>query len=136
MGRYIPDEVPGHFWAIIDSCSSDRDSLRKQLADLPKEQVLRFCWNYQEAVGQIATLYHELTHFSEDTDEDICSWVVAQGEDAFVKVWDDAEDEITNPKSPYGQIQADPGLLGTALEVYKQRFGEEVPRKTHDRFIE
>lgn len=136
MGRYIPDEVPGHFWDIIDRCGGDRDRLRAILSDLPTHEIHRFCWNFEEAREQIATHYVDFTSFSEDTCRDICSWVVAQGEEAFVKVWDDAEIVVTDPDSPYGQIQRDPGLLDAAMEVYLARVGKAVPAKTHDRFVE
>jgi hypothetical protein len=136
MGRYIPDEVPGHFWDIIDRCGGDKERLREILAEFPQHEAQRFCWNFEEAREQIATLYVDFASFSEDTLRDICSWVVTQGEDAFVTVWDEAEDVVIDPNSPYGQIQRDPGLLGVAMEVYQARFGEPVPAKTHDRFVE
>ena len=136
MGRYIPDEVPGHFWRIIDRCGGDPERLRAILAELPRHEVQRFCWNFEEAREQLATLYGDVASFSEDTVQDICSWVVAQGEEAFVTVWDEAEDVVTDPQSPYGTIQRDPGLLGAAKEVFRARFGEAVPAKPHDRFVE
>lgn len=136
MGRYIPDEVPGHFWDIIGRCGGDKERLREILADLPPHEIQRFCWNFEEAREQIATLYMDFASFSEDTLRDICSWVVTQGEEAFVNVWDDAENVVIDPNSPYGQIQRDPGLLGVAMEVYQTRCGEAVPAKTHDRFVE
>lgn len=136
MGRYIPDEVPGHFWAILDRCGGDEQRLRGILSELPQHEVQRFCWNFEEAVEQIATLYVDFADFSEDSARAMCSWVVTQGEEAFVTVWDDAEDVVTDPASPYGKAQRDPGLLGAALEVYQARFGEAVPAKRHDRFVE
>jgi hypothetical protein len=135
QGRYIPDEIPGDFWRIIDSAGCNSERLTQLLESMDEEDLLRFCWNYEEAVGQIATLYHELTDFSEDTSEDICRWVVAQGEVAFTRVWDNAEDLISSEATPYGRVQADPGLFDSALHCFEARFGKHVPQKTHDRFV-
>lgn len=134
-GRYIPDEIPDDFWQIIGQCEGSPDALKTLLSGMPAEDVLRFCWNYKEAIGQIATLYYDLTGFSEDTVDDICSWVVAQGEDAFTRVWNEAEELITDASSPYGKIQCDPGLLDTAIIYYKAMQNREVPVKNHDRFV-
>lgn len=135
IGRYIPDEIPGDFWRIIDACDGDKERFGSAAEKLSEEDLLRFCWNYQEAIGQIATLYYEMTSFSEDSIEDICSWVVSRGEKIYTKVWDDAEDIITKESSPYGNIQKDPGLLGEALKLYRHRYTKEVPGKKHDRFV-
>ena len=134
-GRYIPDEIPGDFWKIIDASKGDREQFTRVAQELSEENLLRFCWNYQEAVGQIATLYNELTSFSEDSIEDICSWIVSKGESVYIKIWDDAEGIITTESSPYGRIQRDPGLLGEALRLYQNRYAKEVPRKKNDRFV-
>lgn len=135
IGRYIPDEIPKDFWQIIDACNGDKQNFKSAAENLSEDDLLRFCWNYQEAIGQIATLYSEMTSFSEDSIEDLCSWVVSKGEKIYTKIWDNAEDIITNEQSPYGKIQKDPGLLGEALKHYKHLYKKEVPAKKNDRFV-
>ncbi|MDD3875797.1 MAG: hypothetical protein PHT69_04195 [Bacteroidales bacterium] len=134
-GRYIPDEIPGDFWRIIDACEGDKEQFNRVAEKLSEDDLFRFCWNYREASGQIETLYYELTSFSEDSIEDICHWIVSKGQAVYTKVWDDAEDIITTQSTPYGRIQKDPGILGEALKLYRNRYAREVSGKKHDRFV-
>ncbi|MCR6650121.1 MAG: hypothetical protein NVV73_00870 [Cellvibrionaceae bacterium] len=135
VGRYIPDEIPGDFWRIIDACEGKKELFNSVAEKLSEDDLLRFCWNHIEASGQIATLYHELTSFSEDSIEDICNWIVSRGESVYTDIWDDAENVITKGSSPYGQTQKDPGLLGEAMKLFRHRYGKDVPRKRHDKFV-
>lgn len=133
-GRYIPDEIPGDFWKLIAAHQEDANRFVAELKGLSEDDLVRFCWNYEEAVGQIATLYSEMTSFSEDAIENVCRWVVSQGEEAYVKVWDEAEEVIVEGASPYGVKQRDPGLIGEARKQYQERFARDVPKKRDDRF--
>lgn len=135
-GRNIPEEVPQQFWDIIEQANGDSAVLRVELQSMAVEDIIKFYWNYEEAVAQIKPLYYEFGRFSEDSVDEICYWLVAQGSSAYREFWHAPDKAITNESSPYSQLKNDPGLMSEIYEVYEERFHEPLPDKGHVYFVE
>lgn len=135
-GRNIPKEVPQPFWNVIERSNGDPAVLRGELEAMTVEDIVKFYWNYEEAVAQIKPLYHEFSHFSEDSVDEICYWLVAQGASAYKEFWNAPDEAITREESPYSKLRDDPGLVSEIYEVYEERFHESLPDKEHAYFVE
>ena len=128
---YIPDEIPGSFWNIIDASNTKPEKLKKILQTMSEKDILHFYWNYEEAVYQIKPFYYELSELSESSIDEICYWYVAQGKKAYTDLWDNSE-MIEAPENIYITLRSDPGLVSEVLTVYEDRFKKEIPDKTDD----
>lgn len=135
-GRYIPEEIPLAFWQIVEACQASADELRVKLLTMSAEDIIKFYWNYEEAVAQIKPIYDEFSDFSEDSIDEVCYWVVAQGAEAYKTLWDEGDVAIASKGSPFSRLRSDPGLVSEALEVYSERFHQRLPEKDHANFVE
>ena len=135
-GRYIPDEIPKSFWELIDKSDSDSNVLRGLLNDMTAQDIVKFYWNYCEAVEQIKPYYFELCEYSEDSVDELCHWVVAQGEKTYRFLWDEPEEAILNPESDVYGLKSDPGFVSEAIRVYREKENKDLPFKDHEEFVE
>lgn len=133
--RYVPDEIPARFWSLIADVGASPDNLRLLLLTMEKDEVVKFYWNYEEAVAQIKPFYYELTTLSEDNIDEICYWVVAQGEHCYRVLWDDFNNVLSKNQSTYTELRSDPGLVSEVIALYREKYHEEIPDKEHDKFV-
>lgn len=118
-GRYIPDEVPDEFWKVIEEAKQDPERLLAILKRMNRGAIIRFIWNYEEASAHLRAEPHGMNGLSEDSIDELCDWIVAQGKDYYRHIWDHPE-SIPGPKG-------DPGLIREAIREYKRRYGEDIP---------
>lgn len=87
-----------------------------------KEEVFAFAQNFMEAATQLKDdpfLQHVAPDTSEDGMDDIANWVVSQGKEAYMQVWEHPE---TVPK--HIDVGDPANLYYVAESVYKKRFGK------------
>ena len=122
---FSPSEISAWFWDIISNAGSDQQKLRRILARLSREELIRFEDEFSEASAQLRddpfTRYVEGGDASEDAIEDAANLVVSLGRETFELVW-------TDPSlMPTHVDVGDPRILsGVADSVHYDRFGEPI----------
>jgi len=115
-------------WASIEAAGGDRDVLRRILGSKPKSDIILF---HREVQRAWTNLWHEIdtakprlpapwVRLSEDTLEDIFSYVVSQGAAYYDHILTSPEElrlDVTPSEVPF---------LGVPREVFIQHFGEEI----------
>lgn len=134
-GRYIPDEIPEKFWSLIHDAQQDSKKIHDLLLKADRNAIKRFSWNYEEASAQLKPEFDSTESFSEDSIDELCNWIVAQGKDFYRQVWDNPKEMQGYKEDPDSNYKSDPGLYSASLRVYRERFGDELPIKRHDRFV-
>src|ERR1043165_7289595 len=86
------------FWEMIDTSEHQLQRLAEKLEVLPKEQLLKFHVEYNDAKGEVNPFDNEAlgAHLSgscgEDSHEDFADWVVSQGRYFFQQVIENPAD--------------------------------------------
>jgi hypothetical protein len=123
-GSFDPDEISEWFWAIIDDAKGSREALESRLNHLKKDDVTRFQNEFLDAAAQLSDepfLVHLDDDTSEDTMQDVAEWVVSQGKQFYVDVW--------NTPARIASVDVRRGVTysGVADNVFWKRFGTSVP---------
>jgi hypothetical protein len=117
------DHLSEWFWDIVGRANKSPETLEGILRNMSKEEVRRF---QEEFVDASADLRVEpfTTHMikgSEDSVEDVAHWVVSQGRDYFLRIWNNPE------QIPFSVEEGDPSMLySVAPRIYRERFGETL----------
>jgi hypothetical protein len=122
-GSFDPNEISDWFWSIIDDARGSRQAMESRLHHLEKDEITRFQNEFLEAAVQLADepfLVH-LGDISEDTMQDVAEWVVSQGKQFYVDVW--------NSPKRIAEVDIRKGVTysGVAVNVYLERFGTIMP---------
>ena len=95
---YMYDPEPW-FWELLESSDHNLQLLINKLEALPKEQLIEFQLQYEEAKGCVYPLYDPYFGYqaddcslSEDYSDDFSSWVVSQGRAFYEQVRNNPED--------------------------------------------
>ena len=121
------ESIPEEFWQTIAEARSDPDRFREMLKRMSRDEITNFYWTYDEVAGQLKDdIYWDYVdpELSEDGLGELANWVVAQGKDLYSKVYDYPEEMPPQ--------EDDPGLMSEAIDVFKERFGEHIPRNTRE----
>jgi hypothetical protein len=127
--EFTIDSIPNSFWDTIALARQDLERFDALLKQMNRRELIEFDWNYQEAKAQfkweryIDVLLCVMSEVSEDTLDDICDWIVAQGKEYYTQIFNNPElmpTEIDN---------RDPalGILGAIIHEYDERYGESIP---------
>ena len=121
----IADSVPQEFWSTIAAAGGDPERLRVELKGMSREQLVHFCWTYEELAAHLRTERH-LPYVQRDLSEDgiaeLANWVVAQGKSEYRKILD-------TPRLIPGK-KTDPGLLSALIEEFDERYDDDIPPNT------
>ena len=126
-GIYLEDEIPERFWKILQDAKQDPRGLDGVLENLDRTTIEKLAWNYEAAVTALKSIPPAKEDLSEDVLDELCNWIVAQGKDYFMEVWDSPELAIDE--------KLDPGILSAILQHYEDRFGARLPRNETADFI-
>jgi hypothetical protein len=117
------ETVPQSFWTTIEQAGGDNQRFRDLLAEVPRDQLREMYWQYRELAQQLFSEEH-LDHMdpeaSEDTALDIANWVVMQGRDRYLDIYEHPE------KTPYTHQGRGPSFHSIIVYVFRERFGEAV----------
>ena len=82
-------KVPRWFWTVLARTKPNLNRLAEWLIVASKEQIEDFALAYELAAGQVAQYYDgpevDGEQYSEDNTEDLCKWIVSQGEELWQK---------------------------------------------------
>lgn len=111
------------FWDVLAQANNSRDTLRRVLTRLGREEILRFAREFEYAAAELTiepyTRYMEYN--SDDDVEDVAKWVVSQGKQYYERV-------IQNPElTPICFPGGDTMLDGVAQEVFHEKHDEGMP---------
>ena len=117
------DHLSEWFWDIVERANKSPDALEGILRDLSEEEVRRFQEEFVDASAELQgePYTDNMIKGSEDSVEDVAHWVVSQGRDAFLRIWNNPE------QIPFSVEEDDPTILSAvAPRVYRERFGETL----------
>lgn len=143
------EKPPDWFWNLIDAKKPDLQQLERWLLAASREEVEMFAIAYDIAAESVADYWEgpdvDGVQFSEDDTEDLCKWVVSQGQifwesaisgerslvDLARLYWQSERGEIpelpkwtTEVTNPQNQGYQAPEYI--AYAVYEWRFGESL----------
>lgn len=126
MDEWKGDADEDEFWSLVGLARTDQDAFRGKLEALDRRALLRFAWMFEERVRELSGephLRHMPANFSEDSIDDLGTWVVGQGRAYYDEV-------MANPdRLPTNVDFQDPAMFMryTASQVYRSRFGGTLP---------
>lgn len=126
---FTPDDISDEFWDALELARRDRGRFRELLKDMNRGELIRFCWDYQEAAVHLRTttfLKHVDPALSEDGIYEVVMWVVSQGKQYYAEVFNHPE------KMPFEVDSHDPslGIYSEAVSEYRARYGEPIPYRS------
>jgi hypothetical protein len=118
---YKITDISEWFWNIINRSEGKRENLYFILRELTREEVYSFQEDFTNAylplTEPIFTQYMDV-YDSEDGIRDVSYWIVSQGKDFYLKVWDDPKIISTS------HIKKSYTLAGVARDVYEEQGGD------------
>lgn len=110
------------FWKLIDVASSSTLRYRNLLKKMDRQQLIDFYWQFEETAGFLKSPPYrsQLVDVSDDRVDDIATWLVAQGEDAYARV-------LRNPEQMPRTIPKPARVLDDIVREYQRRFHEDIP---------
>ena len=104
---------------VIDAMRSQPDRIDELLENLSQQQMERLYYDYRMATAELYPDYVDEERGLRDEDINVASsWVVAQGKDKYLAVWDNPSllpDPDTVPEIDYS---------GDVALAYHQRYGK------------
>ncbi|MFI5911350.1 hypothetical protein [Dactylosporangium sp. NPDC051541] len=85
-------EIPAWFWLVIDAAGHRLDVLESWLMQQPKDVVVAYGQAYVVAAADLVEGYFadgvlvDAEVWSEDSTEDLCTWIVGQGRELWARV--------------------------------------------------
>ncbi|HEX2570471.1 MAG TPA: hypothetical protein VH877_13015 [Polyangia bacterium] len=118
---WTPEQTPDSFWELIEKAGRDRHKLRELLLPLSRGEL----YDFHVLFGRLASMLmgppYAAPDATEDAEEDIAEWVVAQGKDYYFDVYKNPE------KTPHTLPNKNGiGFVSTVLNVYHHLFGEDL----------
>ena len=117
------DHISDWFWDIVGRANKSQDTLEEILGAMSMEEVRRFQEEFVDASAEIQAepFTDHMIKGSEDSVEDVAHWVVSQGREYFLRIWNNPE------QIPFSVEEADASnLYSVAPKVYYERFGETI----------
>ena len=112
----ILDEIPDWFWQQIDLARADRERFRQAVREMSRDDLIGFAQTYDLAAAEFRAEYyveHVAPGLSEDSIDDIASWIVAQGRDHYVQV-------LCDPRQMPTRVDSFDPALGIPSEVHRE----------------
>jgi hypothetical protein len=115
-----PNEISDTFWNIINRAQKDRSKLKAILLEFDREDLNRFRYQYKEAAYYLTDdrFVKYMLGRSEDDIEDLTEWVVGQGKEYFMDIWNHPEHI-----PPYIPGSRDSHLGNVVFKVWREKFG-------------
>ena len=119
---FDPSSISDWFWGVIFKANKNEELLRTLLLGLTIEEIYQFQEEFLLACNSLkGDIFLEYINDDESEDgiADITRWVVSQGKDYYMSVWENPE------KIPSESDSSTPGILyGIAREVYEEKGGK------------
>lgn len=128
------EKIPKEFWEIIHRAKSYHPNYLPLFEAMDETNIIRFSWNYQEAALQLRGYFESTYDYSEDSLDEFCYWVVAQGEDVYRDLLDKCETSAVANMNSELQYQSDPGIHSAARQAFRHKTNEEIPPKDDNQF--
>lgn len=141
-------KIGQRFWDIISSSSSSLCLLCRTLEQIPKQEVIEYQRQFEEAKSAVNPLYRadfasfvdDGTSCSDDEADDFAAWVVMQGKSffesavndpvqlfAFLKSFQESDDDTTwDEKVDRPEYRGYQRADYVAVPIYRSRFREEL----------
>ena len=119
------DDFSDRFWELLRQAGGDPDHLERILRGVPREVVEEYYHEFNRAVANLwnSGVPDYFGDHSEDTQKEILEHTVGRGKEFYAEV-------LAHPeRAPIGEHINAPAFRGTALVVYHERFGQDIPRR-------
>ena len=114
--------LANEFWKLIDMARSSTLRYRNTLKKMDRQQLIDYYWQYEETAGFLKSPPYtiRLKGMSNDQVDDIATWLVAQGEDAYTRV-------LRDPEQMPRTIPRPVKVLDDVVREYRRRFHDDIP---------
>lgn len=122
---YELGNIPSWFWNIINAGAKDEEKILTVLREQTFERLFEFQYFFEYVAGSLnadAFLKHVSRIVSEDGMEDLTWWVVSQGKEYYLDVWEHPE-KIPH-ESDY--LDLEQSFYGQAENVYEEKTGKDL----------
>lgn len=126
---FSPESIPDEFWEFIAVARQDYQRFRRLVKQMNRSKLIRFCWDFEDAAAQfkddpyINVLLSVRETLSEDTLDDICNWIMTQGNQYYTQVFYNPELTPTD----IDEFEPALGILGKVIGEYDERYDEPIP---------
>ncbi len=102
----------------------NRSQLIQLLTNASRDDLIRFCHEFHEAALQLtdAPYTNYMAGGSEDYIQDMAEWVVSQGKEFFLSIWDHPAELLK-----YQKFDPQSSFTSVAENVFWQKFNEPMP---------
>ncbi len=127
---YLDAAVSEWFWETIKNCKQSRKQFEKFAKNATKEELLQFDREMREVVGfLVEEPFHppdEILH-TENSLEESATWVVSQGYEYFMKVWEEPQMFWSVVEQELEDKREDQSCYGVVVREWLKRFQEHMP---------
>jgi hypothetical protein len=138
-------EIPGWFWTTLDDARPELSRLCTFLEAMAREHLVAFARAYRDAAEAVCDYWDGPEGFSEDDTEDLCNWIVGQGQvvwrraieagpgalESLVRAFEAAEANPDSPGSwktsvPRDEYRGWQSPSGIAYPIFARRFNADL----------
>jgi hypothetical protein len=117
------DEPTDAFWALVDRARERQEECEPLVCAMSRRDLVEFYWTYRDAADLLRDAPwadHASPDLREDGLDDLATFVVAQGRDAYRRV-------IERPETMPAEAGDFYDILGVVVACYEDRYGEALP---------
>lgn len=118
-------KLPDWFWDIIEAGAKNEETMLKVFLEQTLQRLFEFHHFFKYVAGSLtadAFLEHISKEESEDGLADLTSWVVSQGKEYYLDIWE--HPEKIPPESDY--LDSSQSFYNLALEAYERKTGRDM----------
>ena len=134
MDDFSALDIPPRFWELVEQGQRNRGRMEALLRELSREDLIRFYMEFrraEQAIDERLDEYDEQEPLPTYLDVDAVGWIVSQGRAFCEAIYrDSAEARAIKAED----IDFTCVFGGSAVGVYEERFGENIPPDIDERW--
>jgi hypothetical protein len=124
-------DIAPRFWELVAEGQRNRERMESILRGLSREDLIRFYMEYRSAERYMDERLDGLHNLPSFFDIDAIGWIVSQGRAFYETIYNDPE-KLLRVKEEHIDFTCHFG--GSAVGVYEERFGENIPADIDERW--
>jgi hypothetical protein len=124
-------DIAPRFWQLVGEGKRNRERMEAILRGLSREDLIRFHREYRNAEQYMDERLDDFENLPSYFDIDAVGWIVSQGRAFYETIYNDPK-KLLRVKEE--DIDFTCHFGGSAVGVYEERFGENIPADSDERW--